>query len=300
MDYDTKLGEWFKELERKKEELRARKMALQSGEMQPPLVNSEEPREQAPSPPIDAAPQVTNDARSEAQGGVATVEAPPALKEEEQPRRPEPAPVVSDLFEEPEAPQVEDFLTFLDRPAKKPEIKPQAEEQEQGHLGLYEGTGEPRPIPVVQEPEPQAAAVPHPTVIKTEAPKAEAAAPAPVAPPAEKVDASPVQADTPEGAWARLPSQLQNLIESAQVEVAQHSYKTFKESRAGLIQRLLDPPITLEEAARILNVCPTTVRRYTNRGVLKHFRTAGNQRRFRLSDVLSFMESQMGRTGRAQ
>jgi len=74
-------------------------------------------------------------------------------------------------------------------------------------------------------------------------------------------------------------------------EVAQHSYKTFKESRADLIQRLLDPTITLEDAARILNVCPTTVRRYTNRGILKHYRTAGNQRRFKLSDVLAFMES---------
>jgi len=38
-------------------------------------------------------------------------------------------------------------------------------------------------------------------------------------------------------------------------------------------------------------VCPTTVRRYTNRGVLKHYRTPGNQRRFKLSEVLVFMET---------
>jgi excisionase family DNA binding protein len=75
-------------------------------------------------------------------------------------------------------------------------------------------------------------------------------------------------------------------------EVAQNSYKGFKETREELLRRLLDPEISLEDAARILNVCPTTVRRYTNRGVLQHIRTAGNQRRFRLSDVLSFMESQ--------
>ena len=74
-------------------------------------------------------------------------------------------------------------------------------------------------------------------------------------------------------------------------EVAQTSYKPFRETREDLLHRLLDPLISLEEAARLLNVCPTTVRRYTNRGVLKHQRTAGNQRRFRLSDVLTFMES---------
>ena len=68
------------------------------------------------------------------------------------------------------------------------------------------------------------------------------------------------------------------------------------ESREHLVQRLLDPVLTLEEAATLLDVCPTTVRRYTNRGVLKCYRTPGNQRRFRLSEVMSFMERrQMGR-----
>jgi excisionase family DNA binding protein len=75
-------------------------------------------------------------------------------------------------------------------------------------------------------------------------------------------------------------------------DVAQNSYKsTFRETREELVQRLLDPPLTLEEAARLLGVCPTTVRRYTNKGQLRHFRTTGNQRRFRLSDVLEFLES---------
>lgn len=77
-----------------------------------------------------------------------------------------------------------------------------------------------------------------------------------------------------------------------QRETARKSYKESKETREELLQRLLDPALTLEDAARLLNVCPTTVRRYTNRGLLKHFRTAGNQRRFRLSDVLAFLESQ--------
>lgn len=74
-------------------------------------------------------------------------------------------------------------------------------------------------------------------------------------------------------------------------EVAQRSYKPFKETREQLLERLLDPELTLEETARLLNCCPTTVRRYTNKGILKHIRTGGNQRRFKLSDVLEFLES---------
>jgi excisionase family DNA binding protein len=62
------------------------------------------------------------------------------------------------------------------------------------------------------------------------------------------------------------------------------------ESREELVQRLMDPVLSLEEAATLLDVCPTTVRRYTNRGVLQCYRTPGNQRRFRLSEVMSFME----------
>lgn len=90
----------------------------------------------------------------------------------------------------------------------------------------------------------------------------------------------------------KMPKQLM-AGETATGEVAQNSYSVFKETREELLQRLLDPQLTLEDTARILNVCPTTVRRYTNRGLLKHVRTAGNQRRFRLSDVLTFMEAQL-------
>ena len=64
----------------------------------------------------------------------------------------------------------------------------------------------------------------------------------------------------------------------------------FDESRQELIKRILDPQLTLEETSRLLGVCPATVRRYTNRGWLKHHRTDGGQRRFRLSDVGRFVE----------
>ena len=62
------------------------------------------------------------------------------------------------------------------------------------------------------------------------------------------------------------------------------------ETREDLVTRLLDPTLTLREAALLLDVCPTTVRRYTNRGLLNCYRTPGNQRRFRLTDMLKFME----------
>jgi len=89
----------------------------------------------------------------------------------------------------------------------------------------------------------------------------------------------------------RLPRHMERLLQVPTTEVAQNSYKSpFRETREDLIYRLLDPSLTLEEAARLLGVCPTTVRRYTNKGLLHHYRTTGNQRRFRLSDVLTFLD----------
>jgi excisionase family DNA binding protein len=93
----------------------------------------------------------------------------------------------------------------------------------------------------------------------------------------------------------RLPRHMERLLQVPTSEVAQNSYKSpFKETREDLIRRLLDPSLTLEEAARLLGVCPTTVRRYTNKGLLHHYRTVGNQRRFRLSDVLTFLDEHGG------
>jgi excisionase family DNA binding protein len=98
----------------------------------------------------------------------------------------------------------------------------------------------------------------------------------------------------------RLPQHMAMLLRIPTNEVAQNSYKSpFRETREDLIGRLLDPQLTLEEAARMLGVCPTTVRRYTNRGMLHCHRTPGNQRRFRMSDVLQFLEQYGDRIDRA-
>jgi len=91
--------------------------------------------------------------------------------------------------------------------------------------------------------------------------------------------------------WTLLPKNVQFLSEFFDDSVTANYYRgEFKETRAQLIQRLLDPELTLEEVSRLLGVCPATVRRYTNRNWLKHHRTKGGQRRFRLSGVVKFVE----------
>lgn len=82
-------------------------------------------------------------------------------------------------------------------------------------------------------------------------------------------------------------------------EAARARRRRVVETREQLVERLLDPTLTLQEAALLLGVCPTTVRRYTNRGILKCFRTPGNQRRFKLSDILEFMERRETAEGEA-
>jgi hypothetical protein len=110
--------------------------------------------------------------------------------------------------------------------------------------------------------------------------------------------------------WAAVPKHVQTLLaleRQDEEEVAQNSYKRpFAEKRRELIERILDPILSLEDTARLLNVCPATVRRYTNKGILNSYRkepersqksgTAPEketrQRRFRLSDILAFLEAQ--------
>lgn len=96
--------------------------------------------------------------------------------------------------------------------------------------------------------------------------------------------------------WAKLPRYLRYLAEWTDDSVTRKYYPArIRESREELIARLTDPVLTLEETARLLGVCPATIRRYTDRGWLRHFRTEGNQRRFRLSDIVAFLEEQANR-----
>ena len=91
--------------------------------------------------------------------------------------------------------------------------------------------------------------------------------------------------------WEALPKNIEFLCSFYDDSVTANYYRgEFKESRQDLIKRLLDPELTLEETSRLLGVCPATVRRYTNRTWLAHHRTTGGQRRFRLSDIVRFVE----------
>jgi excisionase family DNA binding protein len=91
--------------------------------------------------------------------------------------------------------------------------------------------------------------------------------------------------------WEALPKNIEFLCSFYDDSVTANYYRgEFKESRQDLIKRLLDPELTLEETSRLLGVCPATVRRYTNRQWLSHHRTTGGQRRFRLSDIVRFVE----------
>lgn len=106
-----------------------------------------------------------------------------------------------------------------------------------------------------------------------------------------------VSAETPaidqevQNVWQTLPKSVEFLVSFYDDSVTANYYRgEFKESRQDLIKRLLDPELTLEETSRLLGVCPATVRRYTNRKWLEHHRTGGGQRRFRLSDIVKFVE----------
>lgn len=65
-----------------------------------------------------------------------------------------------------------------------------------------------------------------------------------------------------------------------------------EETREEVLERLVNPTLSLDEVAKIVGVCKATIRRYTAKGVLPHYRTPGNQRRFKLNDVLQFLEEQ--------
>lgn len=72
------------------------------------------------------------------------------------------------------------------------------------------------------------------------------------------------------------------------------------ESREEIIRRLLDPELSLHEAAAVLNLSKATVRRYTDHGKLPCLRTEGGQRRFRLSALLVFLDDQSQARGETE
>jgi len=92
--------------------------------------------------------------------------------------------------------------------------------------------------------------------------------------------------------WEALPKNVEFLCQYYDDSVTANYYRgDFRETRQELVRRLLDPELSLEEVSRLLGVVPATVRRYTNRGWMNCHRTPGGQRRFRLSDVVKFVQT---------
>ncbi len=89
--------------------------------------------------------------------------------------------------------------------------------------------------------------------------------------------------------WQSLPENVRRLAQLS-ADILPDAAPQAPERRQ-LIERLLNPLLSLEDTARLLGVCTATVRRYANKGALAHQRTIGQQRRFLLSDVLALLES---------
>lgn len=62
-----------------------------------------------------------------------------------------------------------------------------------------------------------------------------------------------------------------------------------------LLERELDRMLTITEAAILLGVSCTSLRRYANEGKIKTYRVgSGRHRRFRKRDVLEYLEKNSG------
>jgi hypothetical protein len=267
------------------------------------------PTVQATEAPKEPVIQARSVPRIEQERNVAPVAVPPPAPAAE--RTPEPAP----RRESPDliTADLPDFATYL-KPRKKREAEPPS------RPSTPVTAAPPDSIPAVA-PESIKAVFPEPVKVAAQSPaKVTAKKPAlkPREPRKSRTHARHARNVAPAAVepglsaadlLQQVPRHIQTLLALGreEEEVAQFSYKrTFEESRQELIARLIDPVLTLEETARLLNVCPTTVRRYTNRGILSYYRkeieagahTAGEketrQRRFRLSDILTFLEAQHG------
>lgn len=284
------LEEWFKYLEQQYVDEGAQKEKKE--ESQPPA------QKEAGMPPASSAPAI---------GRTVTPSVQPQPPAEPPQERKAAIPPMLDRVQitETPVPDPAEYIFTLRRTAGEPAPKlqtPSAEEMQSAQRTQLEP--EPQPIaeattPVVEE------AVAEQGENVTESPTSEAPSPE-----TEGTTERPVRAKATRRApytrsvrpvpppqsieelWRRVPKHVRLLVELGDDEVTQRYYdRRFKESRQELVERLLNPSLTLEDTARLLGVCPTTVRRYTERGLLNHYRTPGNQRRFRLSDVIAFLEA---------
>jgi excisionase family DNA binding protein len=224
----------------------------------------DEPEPQPSEPSAEASPQASPAASAEPiTHRDAPVEPTPAM--------PMPAEVRRDALVSIRVPDFAEFVPLIEQEVgRKPSAAPAPR-------------AEPAPTPAPTEPAPASSEPPSDGPRLRKRKGRNKRAPETVVPP---------EADE---LWAKLPQYLRYLAEWTDDDGVTRKYYPVRgrdESREELIARLTDPVLTLEETARLLGVCPATVRRYTDRGWLRCFRTEGNQRRFRLSDIVAFLEEQ--------
>ncbi|MGC8784788.1 MAG: helix-turn-helix domain-containing protein [Armatimonadota bacterium] len=277
------LEDWFKYLEQQYVDEKAQKESKPPQEQTP---QKQEPAQSEPTTSRVTSPSVQEQRQQEVPRARPAI-TPPSLEQVQ----------VVDVS----VPDPADYIFTLRRPASEP-AKPADAEEEAKRQKRAEAVSEAKQpaeqmtTPAVQEQATPPAEEAHPEESRSETvaqqtERARRAKPVKRAPYTRSVRPVPPPQSI-EDLWKRVPKHVRLLVELGDDEVTQRYYdRQFKESRQELVERLLNPSLTLEDTARLLGVCPTTVRRYTERGLLNHYRTPGNQRRFRLSDVIAFLEA---------
>ncbi len=282
------LEDWFKYLEQQYVDEKAQK---ESGPPQEQTPQRQQPAQPEPMTSRVTAPSVQEQRQQEVPKGRPSA-VPPSLEQVQ---------VVNVSVPDPA-----DYIFTLRRPTSEPATPADAEEETKREKRTEAVSEAKQPDEQMATPaEPEQVTSPAAESIAEETPPEEAPSEAVVGQTERAQRAKPVKRapytrsvrpvpppQSIEDLWKRVPKHVRLLVELGDDEVTQKYYdRQFKESRQELVERLLNPSLTLEDTARLLGVCPTTVRRYTERGLLNHYRTPGNQRRFRLSDVIAFLEA---------
>ena len=154
-DYDNKLGEWFQQVEKSAQAIKAKKDTPAAEPRETAQIERREAQETVPAAQPTASAVATMENGNNASRPLRAVAtrgirnrhpAPGECSRGQQPL----------LFDDSDIPSVEDFFSFLSRSEESATEEPVVEvSRDQRLLNLSEGTGEPRPIaPKPQPPVP--------------------------------------------------------------------------------------------------------------------------------------------------
>jgi excisionase family DNA binding protein len=233
---------------------------------------------------------------------------PPAQARSERARKPEPGPVPAERPDKAEpAPPTKDRTASPKQPPESAPGKPQAKEARTepaqppkpsrrkpppGPAGMFQMRIPELEdyLPGLRRDAPKKKVAPTTTaVVEMEVPPAKPKAEPEKPKPARRLKRPELSKPRP-----RKKGETQALLELGSLPSVLRNLKAQGAARTGssggTLGKIANPELTLEETANLLGVCPATVRRYTNKGWLRHHRTKGNQRRFFLADIAEFVE----------